>query len=270
MMPQVHALSTEPDSASPGGTEIRYLIKSSLGDLTHATCLAGQVALVHRLPELYEAYYVLAGHGEIWRRTDDREGITALRPGRWVEMPPGTEFQFRAGPDTALVFLVVVMPSWQPDLFHVVAGGPWVAETQQILPPTPYDEIVDGWMAGDLHAGSDDIAPDGSEIRLLFSAATGSLVHCTLNAGTTSAPVRHQTVYEIWYVEEGHGEFWTQSPDGGENVVLLRPGLSVDIPTGTAFQFRSTGIGPLRLVLLTMPSWPGPQEAVSVTPGHWT
>ena len=117
-------LSTDPDSASPGGTEIRYLIKSSLGDLTHATCPERQVAPVHKLLGLHEAYYVLAGNGEIWRRTDDREGITALRPGRWVEMPAGTEFQFRAGRDAALVLLVIVMPSWQPHLFHIVEGGP--------------------------------------------------------------------------------------------------------------------------------------------------
>lgn len=53
-----------------------------------------------------------------------REAVTSLRPGRWVEMPPGTQFQYRVF-ETSLVFLVVVVPSWQPELFHTVEGGFW-------------------------------------------------------------------------------------------------------------------------------------------------
>jgi len=266
----LHSLSAVPDASSPDGSaEIRYLLSSPHGDLTHAVCPAGVVASVHELPELYEAYYVLAGRGEIWRRTKDREVVTQLRPGRWVEMPPGTQFQYRAYGDAALVFLLSVVPTWQRELFHTGAGGIWPVGKPRNLPPTPVGECVDGWMSGDLRVASDYLAPDGSEIRLLSGADRGSLAHCTLHPGRGSSPVRHRTVYEIWYVVAGHGELWRSDPEDGESLVPLWPGVSADIPTGVAFQFRSTGIGPLQLVLLTMPRWPGPDEAVAAGPGHW-
>jgi mannose-6-phosphate isomerase-like protein (cupin superfamily) len=44
-------------------------------------------------------------------------------------------------------------------------------------------------------------------------------------------------------------------------VLALRSGTSVGIPVRTAFQFRCTGADPLRLLLLTMPQWPGAAEA---------
>ena len=82
-----HMISLTPDANSPDGSaEIGNLLSSPQGDLTHAVCPAGAVSSVHELPELYEAYYILAVRGEIWRQTADREGVTTLRPGRWVEM----------------------------------------------------------------------------------------------------------------------------------------------------------------------------------------
>jgi mannose-6-phosphate isomerase-like protein (cupin superfamily) len=264
-----HGLSDEPDARSPGGgADIRHLVQLPQGDLTHATCPPGGVSPVHELPELFEAYYVLAGRGEIWRKTTDREGVTALRPGRWVHLPPGTQFQFRADAEAALVFLVVVLPSWREELFHLVDGGPWPVDGPA-APPTGPDRLVDGWLSGDLAVEMDDVAPDGSEIRLLGGTDQGSLAHCTLHAGHCSVPVEHRTIHEIWFVVEGFGELWRRTPSAIETVAPLWPGTSVDIPPRTAFQFRSTGAGPLRLVLLTMPRWPGPGEAVPATPGRW-
>lgn len=46
----------------------------------------------------------------------------------------------------------------------------------------------------------DYLAPDGSEIRLLVSGEHGGFAHCVLPAGRMSAPVRHRTVEELWYV----------------------------------------------------------------------
>jgi mannose-6-phosphate isomerase-like protein (cupin superfamily) len=54
----------------------------------------------------------------------------------------------------------------------------------------------------------DQIAPDGSEIRLLMSLGGGGLCHCTLPAGKTSSAVKHKTVEEIWYFLAGQGELW--------------------------------------------------------------
>ena len=262
-------LPGEPDSVSPGGgAEIRHIITSPPGDLTHAVCPAGYVAPTHHLPELDELYYVLAGEGEIWRETDARAGVTALRPGRWVQLPAGMRFQYRANCGSSLVFLVVVLPSWRPDLFHTLPEGLWPAGADDQAPPTSPADLVDHWMSGDLPWLPDDLALDGSEIRSLGSFDRGGLAHCSLRAGSTSRAVRHSTVSQIWYVIDGHGEMWRAAPDGDEEIVPLRGGIGIDIPAGTSFQFRATGVDPLRVVVLTMPRWPGPSEAVPV-PGPW-
>jgi mannose-6-phosphate isomerase-like protein (cupin superfamily) len=113
----------------------------------------------------------------------------------------------------------------------------------------------------------DVLAPDGSEIRLLVSGGRGSMVHCRLPAGQTSRAVRHRAVEELWYVLSGAGELWRKA-GAEESVQALRPGLSVDIPPGAHFQFRATGPEALCVLIVTLPPWPGPQEAVRV-PDHW-
>jgi mannose-6-phosphate isomerase-like protein (cupin superfamily) len=51
-------------------------------------------------------------------------------------------------------------------------------------------------------------------------------------------------------------------------VAVLEPGVSIDIPVGTAFQYRCTGAGPLRFLCIAMPSWPGDAEA-TIVEGPW-
>jgi mannose-6-phosphate isomerase-like protein (cupin superfamily) len=263
-----HVLADAPDAGSPGGgEEFRYILSSPRGDLTHAVCQAGAVAPTHELPALDEAYFVLAGTGEIWRRYQDREGITPLSPGRFVWMPAGCLFQYRANRGSSLVFLVAVIPSWRPELVHVVDGGPWTASDSQER--TAQDQRRADWLTGDMRHAMDDMAPDTSEIRLLGGTEKGSLAHCTLRPGLCSLPVRHRSIHEIWYVVGGHGELWRAAPDGTQRIDLLWPSVGVDIPTGCAFQFRATGSVALELVLLTMPRWPGPDEAVPVRTGRW-
>jgi mannose-6-phosphate isomerase-like protein (cupin superfamily) len=261
-------LTEDPDSSSPDGrAEIRYILDSKGGDLTHAVCPAGEVAPTHELPELDEAYFVLGGSGEIWRRHQKWEGITALRPGRFVWMPRGTQFQYRASQGSSLVFLVVVLPSWRRELFHTVDAGPWAAGAGGVSSPGAKSDEV--WLSGDLHQHPDATAPDNSEIRLLGGVDRGSLAHCTLHPRTCSLPIRHRTIHEIRYVVGGHGELWRSDPEGSECVDLLWPGVAVDIPAGSAFQFRATGYEALRMVLLTIPGWPGADEALPVTTGRW-
>ncbi len=113
----------------------------------------------------------------------------------------------------------------------------------------------------------DTLAPDGSEIRLLSTTSRGSMVHCTLNPGETSAAVAHRTVEEVWYFLEGTGQVWRRK-GGEERVVDVAAGASLSIPVGAHFQFRTTGDHPLRFVIVTMPPWPGEHEAYRV-PGVW-
>lgn len=107
------------------------------------------------------------------------------------------------------------------------------------------------------------VAPDGSDVRVLLSTARGSMAHFELGPGRTSLAVRHRTVDEIWYVVAGRGEMWRKRDDL-ETVTALEIGTCVVIPVGTSFQFRSLGPGRLAAVAVTMPPWPGPEEAEPV------
>lgn len=113
----------------------------------------------------------------------------------------------------------------------------------------------------------DYLAPDNSEIRHLLSVKGGNIVHCTLPSDTISTAHRHRTVDELWYVLSGEGEVWRKQ-DSFEEVIELSADVSLSIPSGTHFQFRTTGSEPLRILIVTMPPWPGADEAVEVA-SHW-
>ncbi|NLT73740.1 MAG: cupin domain-containing protein [Chloroflexi bacterium] len=110
-------------------------------------------------------------------------------------------------------------------------------------------------------------APDGSLVRELLSLAGGSMAQFTLPPGETSIAAAHRTVEEIWFITAGNGAMW-RCRQGEEQVDPLRPGTCLSIPVGTAFQFRSLGTEPLVAIGITMPPWPGPDEAVRVD-GRW-
>ena len=112
----------------------------------------------------------------------------------------------------------------------------------------------------------DTTAPDGSDVRLLLSLNGGSMAHFELAPTRTSKAVTHRTVEEIWYCVGGSGEMWRKS-DKDQSVVELTVGTCVTIPVGTHFQFRSGECG-LSAVAITMPPWPGEDEAVFVE-GVW-
>ena len=113
----------------------------------------------------------------------------------------------------------------------------------------------------------DCLAPDSSEIRLLAATSRVSTVHCSLPPGQVSLAVAHKSVDEIWYFLEGQGEVWRKQGED-EEVTTVGPGVSLAIPTGAHFQFRNTGAAPLRFLCVTVPVWPGEDEAYRVK-GHW-
>ena len=86
-------------------------------------------------------------------------------------------------------------------------------------------------------------------------------------APEVSRPTQHRTVSEAWYIVQGLGRMWRRQ-DGTEREIDLRPGTALTIPVGTAFQFRNTGFEPLAAVGVTMPPWPGEDEAMDVA-GPW-
>ena len=99
-----------------------------------------------------------------------------------------------------------------------------------------------------------------ADVRFIMDGETGNMIHSTVPPGQTNRATAHETVSEFWYVLEGEGEIWRR--DGREErITSLVPGVSIDIPMGTAFQYRSTGTHPLKFICVTMPPWPGDHEA---------
>jgi mannose-6-phosphate isomerase-like protein (cupin superfamily) len=113
----------------------------------------------------------------------------------------------------------------------------------------------------------DAVAPDGTAVRLLLALSGGSFAHFELPAGAISRAIAHRTVEEIWYFVSGRGRLWRWT-GGSESEVEVAPGVCVTIPLGTHFQFCADAEAPLAFVAITMPPWPGANEAFSVS-GPW-
>jgi mannose-6-phosphate isomerase-like protein (cupin superfamily) len=114
---------------------------------------------------------------------------------------------------------------------------------------------------------ADVIAPDGCEVRILAQTPRGSMAHFTLGPGQVARAVAHRTVEEVWYFLAGQGRMWRRHADE-ETIVEVLPGLSLAIPLGTHFQLRNDGAEPVAAVAVTMPPWPGQNEAY-VVEGKW-
>ena len=118
------------------------------------------------------------------------------------------------------------------------------------------------------------IAPDGSSVRPVLTEEQGatrcSVVEVAIAPGEVSRPVFHRTVEEVWYVLEGEGEVWRCPPHAPAAAVAPRPvgpGDALTIPTGWTFQFKAPAGSGLRFLCITIPAWPGMDEAVAVTEG---
>jgi len=110
-------------------------------------------------------------------------------------------------------------------------------------------------------------APDGSDVRLLLQMTRGSMAHFSLDPRHVSKAVAHKTIEEIWYFVRGKGRMWRRLGPH-EEIVDVFPSVSITIPTGAEFQFRNDGDEPLQAIGVTMPPWPGADEAVEVD-GIW-
>ena len=95
-------------------------------------------------------------------------------------------------------------------------------------------------------------SPAGTEIRYLMERATANGVHSTVPSGRVDRATIHATVSEFWRAFSGPGEN-RRRDERGEEVAVLEPAVSIDIPVGTAFQYRCTGVELLRFLCLAMP-----------------
>jgi mannose-6-phosphate isomerase-like protein (cupin superfamily) len=113
----------------------------------------------------------------------------------------------------------------------------------------------------------DAVAPDGSDVRILLQLRAGGMAHFELGPGKISRAVTHKTVEEIWFFIAGSGQMWRKQGENAE-ITDVSQGLCLTIPLGVHFQFRSLGHEPLAAIGVTMPPWPGEDEAMVVA-GIW-
>jgi len=135
-----------------------------------------------------------------------------------------------------------------PNITRTQPRGPLMKETT--LPPR-----------------ADARSPAGADIRFLMDGPTGNMIHSTVPPGQVNRATIHATVSEFWHVLQGEGEIWRHQA-GEERITRLAHGVSIDIPVGTAFQYRAVGDGPLTFLCIAMPPWPGDHEATHLQ-GPW-
>jgi mannose-6-phosphate isomerase-like protein (cupin superfamily) len=114
----------------------------------------------------------------------------------------------------------------------------------------------------------DGRSPAGAEIRYLMDGETGNMIHASVPPGQVNRATVHATVSEFWHVLAGEGQIWRRDATG-EETTDLRTGVTIDIPVGTAFQYRCTGADRLEFLCVSMPPWPGDKEA-TIIEGPWT
>jgi mannose-6-phosphate isomerase-like protein (cupin superfamily) len=118
-------LPEKPDAKSPAGADIRYIMDGKLGNMIHSTVLPHQInrATVHAT--VSEFWYILEGHGQIWRDDGVQSSVTDLLPGTSIDIPVGTAFQYRNISDVELKFICIDMPPWPGDAEASYVDGPW-------------------------------------------------------------------------------------------------------------------------------------------------
>jgi len=104
---------------------VRVLLRLAGGSMAHFQLRPRQVsrAVTHRTVD--EIWYVVAGHGEMWRRQGARETVEPLGAGVCLTIPLGTHFQFRALGDEPLAAVAITMPPWPGPYEAVEVPGPW-------------------------------------------------------------------------------------------------------------------------------------------------
>lgn len=113
------------DAKSPAGADIRYLMDGETGNMIHSTVPPRQInrATVHAT--VSEFWYVLEGHGEIWRDDGNESNVAVLVPGTSIDIPVGTSFQYRNVSDVDLKFICISMPRWPGESEASYVEGIW-------------------------------------------------------------------------------------------------------------------------------------------------
>jgi mannose-6-phosphate isomerase-like protein (cupin superfamily) len=127
---QTKPLPQAPDAVAPDGSDVRVLLQVRGGGLAHFELAAGQTSVAVRHRSVEEIWYFLHGTGEMWRRSDDDEGVVAVSTGVCVTIPLRTAFQFHATGDQPLAAIGATIPPWPGTGEAVIVSGPWEPTVQ--------------------------------------------------------------------------------------------------------------------------------------------
>jgi mannose-6-phosphate isomerase-like protein (cupin superfamily) len=116
-----------PDVVAADGSDVRILLRLGGGSMAHFELAAGQVSRAVAHHAVDELWYILDGHGQMWRRQGERQETVPLRPGTCLSIPAGTHFQFRADGGGPLAAVGVTMPPWPGDTEAYEVPGTWPA-----------------------------------------------------------------------------------------------------------------------------------------------
>ena len=119
-VPELASRSPLPDVTAPDGSEIRLLINqrhhANAASMVEVALPAGQVSRPVWHQQVEEIWYVLQGHGEVWRCPPNADpalyGSVAVKAGDSLVIPPRWRFQFSASDSAELRFLCFTVPPW--------------------------------------------------------------------------------------------------------------------------------------------------------------
>jgi mannose-6-phosphate isomerase-like protein (cupin superfamily) len=121
----VMTLPPDVDVVAPDGSEVRVLLSLSGGSMAHFQLPQGQVSHAVRHRSVEEIWYILSGHGEMWRTAGAQQEIIALAPALCLTIPAGVGFQFRSQGDEPLAAVAITMPPWPGDGEAEIIEGKW-------------------------------------------------------------------------------------------------------------------------------------------------
>jgi mannose-6-phosphate isomerase-like protein (cupin superfamily) len=110
-------------------------------------------------------------------------------------------------------------------------------------------------------------SPDGAEVSVLGRLASGQLTLFSFTSNQISRAVRLVDIEEIWCFIKGEGLFWIEI-DNQSKILEIKPGLTVTLPKGAAFQCKNLGRGPIIAIASVFPAWPG-SSAIHAIDGPW-
>ena len=122
-------INEEPDLIAPDGSDVRILAAGQRGSMAHFELAPGAVAKAVRHKTVEELWFITAGEGEMWRKSESAEDVVELHPGLSLSIPVGTAFQFRnTSEDDPLEAVAVTIPPWPGETEADIVPGKWAID----------------------------------------------------------------------------------------------------------------------------------------------